>query len=77
MLFFGVYTNIKLLVAMLLATICVIMMIYAMLPKDLDLTHNFNLLDNLERNCQTILSAITVILASFAGLTALFYNLML
>lgn len=76
MLFFGIFMNCRLFIAMALAFVGTLMMAISLLPKDIEIGDNLNILNNLDENGQLLISALTMLLVSFVGMSIFFYDIL-
>lgn len=72
----GFFANYSLFIAMIASFLITIIMVTAMLPKDLDINDNINILNNIEEGGKVLATVISTALAIFVWLTIIIYNLL-
>ena len=75
MLCIGFIVNFNLCLAMMLAFITVGLLCFMVFPNSVDLSEDLNLLNDLEKHNQRLVSIIITLLIFFTYLTVIFYNI--
>lgn len=72
----GFFVNYSLFIAMIASFLITIIMVAALLPKDIDINDNIDILNNIEEGGKIIATVISTTLAIFVWLTIIIYNLL-
>lgn len=70
----GFFVNYSLFIAMIASFLITIIMVMAILPKDIDINNNINMLNNIEESGKILATVISTALAIFVWLTIIIYN---
>lgn len=73
----GFIADYKLCLAMLFASITILSLIGAIMPKDIDIRENFNFFDNFDESCQVLGAILLALFVSFMYLTILYYKIIM
>lgn len=70
----GFFVNYSLFIAMIASFLITIIMVMAILPKDIDINNNIDILNNIEESGKILATVISTALAIFVWLTIIIYN---
>lgn len=72
----GFFVNNSLFIAMIASFLITIIMVTAILPKDIDINNNIDIFNNIEESGKILATMISTALAIFVWLTIIIYNLL-